>query len=435
MVFQGKCGKITVITEEIMKRIRKSLILIVVLLLTVSLAAFSGCTIVSVNPNQGNGGGVIADPSNTSKNLGVTYDVESVSFQKSNTGERFSLEDAIEKVFNSVVVIQTTLSGGVGVGCGIMLDVDVAYRNESVNRNDFVYILTCHHVIADGTKLAVYLPKYDAEKQAYEYETYEFTGTLIGGDKLSDVAMVRIDLTNNSYGLQLDSLTKAKINDSALSVGQDVFAVGNPTGELPGTVTKGVVSFINREVSVEDIGTMTLLQVDAAINSGNSGGGLFNLAGELVGVVNAGADDYQGLNFAIPIFGENGAENVAYSLIKTSSDNNYGYLAGRWKFDATFTSSADRYGGYVQISSVTPGGTLSKAGARSGDVLISLSGEKNGKEYHLDEVTSLTDFSDFYDDLQRVFVVGDRLTMVVQRGRNKVTLDVTLEQYIYNSLT
>ena len=91
--------------------------------------------------------------------------------------------------------------------------------------------------------------------------------------------------------------------------------MGNPTGYLPGTVTKGIVSYINREVSVEDIGTMTLIQVDAAINHGNSGGGLFNLAGELIGVVNSGADDYQGLNFAIPIFGANGAEAVAESLV------------------------------------------------------------------------------------------------------------------------
>lgn len=419
-----------------MKRIGKSLILVVALLLAMSLAALSGCTVVSVNPNLpgGGDGGSIAEPTNTSRNLGKTYDVASVTFHKSNTGERLSLEEAIDRVFESVVVIETTLSNGTGVGCGIMLDVDVVYRQASVNRNEFVYILTCHHVIEDGTKLTVYLPKYDEEKQMYEYETYEFSGTLIGGDKLSDVAMVRIDLTSNAYGLQASDLTKAKINDSDLSVGQDVFAVGNPTGELPGTVTKGVVSFINREISVEDIGTMTLLQIDAAINSGNSGGGLFNLAGELIGVVNAGADDYQGLNFAIPIFGSNGAEAVAYSLIATSTDSNYGYLTGRWKFGATFTSSADRYGGYVQISSVTSGGTLSKAGARSGDALVSLSGVKDGKTYELNDVTSLSEFSDFYDELQRVFVAGDQLTMVVQRGLSKITLNVTLEQYIYNSL-
>ena len=251
---------------------------------------------------------------------------------------------------------------------------------------------------------------------------------------MSDVAVLRIDLTNNSYGLSESELVKAQINDGDLTVGQDVFAVGNPTGYLPGTVTKGIVSYINREVSVEDIGTMTLIQVDAAINHGNSGGGLFNLAGELIGVVNSGADDYQGLNFAIPIFGANGAEAVAESLVMTSSDDNYGYMQGRWKFGATFSVASDRYGSYVQISAITEGGTLAKAGAKNGDILVSLSGEKNGKSYQLDNITSLSEFSEFYDGLQRVFTAGDTLTMVVQRNFSSVTLKLTLEQYIYNSL-
>ena len=335
-----------------MKKVARNIILLVTaLILALSLAACSGCNVVSVNPGgNGTGGGTIVDPSGVSKNLGKTYDVESVTFHKSTDGAALSLEDAIDKVFESVVVVKTDLSGGTGWGSGILLDMDVVYQDASVNRNDFAYILTCHHVIEDGLKVTVYLPKYDELLGTYEYETYAFSGTLVGGDKLSDVAVLRIDLTNNSYGLSESELVKAQINDGDLTVGQDVFAVGNPTGYLPGTVTKGIVSYINREVSVEDIGTMTLIQVDAAINHGNSGGGLFNLAGELIGVVNSGADDYQGLNFAIPIFGANGAEAVAESLVMTSSDDNYGYMQGRWKFGATFSVASDRYGSYVQIS-------------------------------------------------------------------------------------
>ena len=419
-----------------MKKVARNIILLVtVLILALSLAACSGCNVVSVNPGgNGTGGGPIVDPSGVSKNLGKTYDVESVTFHKSTDGAALSLEDAIDKVFESVVVVKTDLSGGTGWGSGILLDMDVVYQDASVNRNDFVYILTCHHVIEDGLKVTVYLPKYDELLGTYEYETYAFSGTLVGGDKLSDVAVLRIDLTNNSYGLSESELVKAQINDGDLTVGQDVFAVGNPTGYLPGTVTKGIVSYINREVSVEDIGTMTLIQVDAAINHGNSGGGLFNLAGELIGVVNSGADDYQGLNFAIPIFGANGAEAVAESLVMTSSDDNYGYMQGRWKFGATFSVASDRYGSYVQISAITEGGTLAKAGAKNGDILVSLSGEKNGKSYQLDNITSLSEFSEFYDGLQRVFTAGDTLTMVVQRNFSSVTLKLTLEQYIYNSL-
>lgn len=419
-----------------MKKVARNIILLVTaLILALSLAACSGCNVVSVNPGgNGTGGGTIVDPSGVSKNLGKTYDVESVTFHKSTDGAALSLEDAIDKVFESVVVVKTDLSGGTGWGSGILLDMDVVYQDASVNRNDFAYILTCHHVIEDGLKVTVYLPKYDELLGTYEYETYAFSGTLVGGDKLSDVAVLRIDLTNNSYGLSESELVKAQINDGDLTVGQDVFAVGNPTGYLPGTVTKGIVSYINREVSVEDIGTMTLIQVDAAINHGNSGGGLFNLAGELIGVVNSGADDYQGLNFAIPIFGANGAEAVAESLVMTSSDDNYGYMQGRWKFGATFSVASDRYGSYVQISAITEGGTLAKAGAKNGDILVSLSGEKYGKSYQLDNITSLSEFSEFYDGLQRVFTAGDTLTMVVQRNLSSVTLKLTLEQYIYNSL-
>ena len=428
-----------------MKKVARNIILLVtVLILALSLAACSGCNVVSVNPGgNGTGGGTIVDPSGVSKNLGKTYDVESVTFHKSTDGAALSLEDAIDKVFESVVVVKTDLSGGTGWGSGILLDMDVVYQDASVNRNDFVYILTCHHVIEDGLKVTVYLPKYDELLGTYEYETYAFSGTLVGGgafapfiltvDRLGWVCYL-LDLTNNSYGLSESELVKAQINDGDLTVGQDVFAVGNPTGYLPGTVTKGIVSYINREVSVEDIGTMTLIQVDAAINHGNSGGGLFNLAGELIGVVNSGADDYQGLNFAIPIFGANGAEAVAESLVMTSSDDNYGYMQGRWKFGATFSVASDRYGSYVQISAITEGGTLAKAGAKNGDILVSLSGEKNGKSYQLDNITSLSEFSEFYDGLQRVFTAGDTLTMVVQRNFSSVTLKLTLEQYIYNSL-
>ena len=118
----------------------------------------------------------------------------------------------------------------------------------------------------------------------------------------------------------------------------------------------------------------------------------------------------------------------------TSSDDNYGYMQGRWKFGATFSVASDRYGSYVQISAITEGGTLAKAGAKNGDILVSLSGEKNGKSYQLDNITSLSEFSEFYDGLQRVFTAGDTLTMVVQRNLSSVTLKLTLEQYIYNSL-
>lgn len=240
------------------------------------------------------------DPSGVSKNLGKTYDVESVTFHKSTDGAALSLEDAIDKVFESVVVVKTDLSGGTGWGAAFCWTWTSSIRTL---RSTARFRIHSHPVITSsrtGLKVTVYLPKYDELLGTYEYVTYAFSATHGRRGQIVRRAVLRIDLTNNSYGLSESELVKAQINDGDLTVGQDVFAVGNPTGYLPGTVTKGIVSYINREVSVEDIGTMTLIQVDAAINHGNSGGGLFNLAGELIGVVNSGADDYQGLNFAFP---------------------------------------------------------------------------------------------------------------------------------------
>ena len=376
-----------------MKKVARNIILLVtVLILALSLAACSGLQRRKRESGRKRYGRWHDRGSERrfQKSLWKTYDVESVTFHKSTDGAALSLEDAIDKVFESVVVVKTDLSGGTGWGSGILLDMDVVYQDASVNRNDFVYILTCHHVIEDGLKVTVYLAQVRRAPRDLRVRDVR----VLGHAGRRGQIVRRGSAPHRSHQQQLRfkrdaSSSRRRSTTAILPSGWDVFAVGNPTGYLPGTVTKGIVSYINREVSVEDIGTMTLIQVDAAINHGNSGGGLFNLAGELIGVVNSGADDYQGLNFAIPIFGANGAEAVAESLVMTSSDDNYGYMQGRWKFGATFSVASDRYGSYVQISAITEGGTLAKAGAKNGDILVSLSGEKNGKSYQLDNITSL----------------------------------------------
>lgn len=166
------------------------------------------------------------------------------------------------------------------------------------------YIITCAHVIDGASTITVKMT-----------DSTEYTATVIGSDSLTDIAIIKIDKTGLPFAVIGDS--------DKLLVGDDAIAIGNPLGELGGTVTNGIISALDREVEIGDQ-TYNVLQTNAAINPGNSGGGLFNLNGELIGVVNAksSGSGIEGLGFAIPI---NDAIKVAEQLI----DN--GYIKGRPK--------------------------------------------------------------------------------------------------------
>ena len=166
------------------------------------------------------------------------------------------------------------------------------------------YIITCAHVIDGASNITVKLT-----------DGMEYPATVIGSDMLSDIAIVKIDVSDLPF---------ATIGDSAeLVVGEDAVAIGNPLGELGGTVTNGIISALDREVQI-DGQSYNLLQTNVAINPGNSGGGLFNLNAELIGVVNAksSGSGIEGLGFAIPI---NDAIDIAKQLI------DFGYIKGRPK--------------------------------------------------------------------------------------------------------
>ena len=163
-------------------------------------------------------------------------------------------------------------------------------------------IITCAHVIDGASTITV--------KTA---DGTSYTAKLIGSDSQTDIAVIKIDAS----GLQ-----PAVIGDSSkLVVGEQAIAVGNPLGELGGTVTSGIISALERQVNIDGT-TYTLLQTSAAINPGNSGGALFNSAGELVGIVNAkeSGSSIEGLGFAIPI---NSAMGIAEDLLTN------GYVSGR----------------------------------------------------------------------------------------------------------
>lgn len=237
--------------------------------------------------------------------------------------------------------------------------------------SDNGYILTCYHVIADSQSVSVNLRN---------GETYP--AVVVASDQQSDTAILKIEA---------EDLTVAVMGDSdKLEVGDRVVAIGNPLGELGGSVTSGIISALDREVIIANKGTFNVIQTDAAVNSGNSGGGLFNAQGELIGMVNAKASDIgvEGLAFALPV---NDLKPVIEDLL------HYGYVASRGvtlgvslltiSDERTATSyRVDELGCY--ILQVTAGSNAEYAGLQSGDRIISIDGAAISEAQQVVEIIS-----------------------------------------------
>ena len=258
------------------------------------------------------------------------------------------------------------------------------------------YILTCAHVVSGASQITVTIGDTD------------YTATVVGEDDTSDVAVLKIDATG---------LTPATVGDSdSLSVGDSVLAVGNPLGELGGTVTSGIVSALNRSVTIQgtsSTNTMSLIQMDASVSPGNSGGGLFNMNGELIGLVNAksSSSDAEGLGFAIPI---NDAIQVAQDLLEN------GYVSGRPYMGITYIAVTDAqtaaqlnvnaYGVYVV--DVVQGGPADKAGLKAGDRIVSIDGTEIAQK-------------DDLGTLMQQHTAGDTLSITVARDGQMQTVSLT----------
>ena len=351
----------------------------------------AGAACLGVCFGTGYGGAVLAMRSNSANRV-VTNMVQRTDGTAVVSNNDFSAVSA--KVAPSVVVITTESMvtsnnwfGGQyvqsGAGSGVVLTEDG-------------YIITCNHVVSGANNIKVSLN-----------DGTEYTATVVGGDSTTDVAVLKIDATG---------LTPATIGDSdSLAVGQSVLAVGNPLGELGGTVTGGMISALNREVTIEDQ-TMSLIQMDASVSPGNSGGALFNASGDLIGIVNAkSSGDYaEGLGFAIPI---NTAYNVAMDLIQS------GYVTGRPQLGIsvitiTDAATAARYGvtsAGIYISQVNPGSGAEKAGLQAGDRIVSV-----------DNVLAET-ANDVVSRVQEKSV-GDTVSLQVARKGQLITVEVELTE-------
>lgn len=306
-------------------------------------------------------------------------------------------------------VIQNSMSSVVGIYLSATtINYTGASEEEDLGSGSGViitsdgYIVTNNHVVEGGQNIRVCL------QDGSEYEA-----TLIGTDSYSDLAVIKIDAT----GLPAATLGAS----SNMTVGDPVFAIGNPLGVLSSSVSQGIISGLDRTINV-DGHNMTLMQTDAAVNPGNSGGGLFNANGELIGIVNAKSYglDVEGIGFAIPM-------DTAKSIIMDLID--LGYVTGRPYLGISMQDVALRFGsGYssnpffsfggnyvtgVQVVAVEEGSPAQNAGLQVNDVIVGLNDQ---------EITGTSQLS----ALLYEYKVGDTVTISVLRGNETQQLSVTL---------
>lgn len=317
--------------------------------------------------------------------LNIVSSQESSDTTFSDEEDALCLQDIYSSVIDSVVSISSMTSSGTSSGTGIIMSPDG-------------YVITNHHVITGALVISV-----------LTNDNQEYEAALVGSDEMSDLAVLKID----ARGLQA-----AEFGDSSkLRVGDSVVAIGDPLGvQLRGTMTNGIISAINRDLTVGDR-TMTLIQTNAALNNGNSGGPLINFYGQVIGINTVKMSSYytatasvEGLGFAIPI-------SVAKPIIDELIEN--GYVAGRPAIGISGDSLPSYYRTYyrlpdgVYVTSVNEGSDAKAKGIREGDIVTAINGEK---------ICSI----DELNTVKNQYAAGDEVTLTIYRSGTYYEVTVTL---------
>ena len=296
-------------------------------------------------------------------------------------GPELTAQEVYRRVNPSVVTVVAQLKDGASLGTGVIFTEDG-------------YILTNYHVLEGGSDCTIYLEN-----------DHSYAAKYVAGDADSDLAVLKTDLTG---------LPAAQFGDSEkLTVGDKVYAIGNPLGyELRGTLTDGIVSAINRDVWV-DGRTMTLIQTNAALNSGNSGGPLINQYGQVVGIntikMSSSYSNIEGLGFAIP---SSTIRRLVNDLL-TSGEIQPEPVLGVTVWSLGTQLDEDLWG--VEVQSVTEGSAAEKAGVQVGDFVVAAVG---------------IDVSASRDLLRarRQYHVGEEMPMTLWREGELVEVTLVLEQ-------
>lgn len=265
------------------------------------------------------------------------------------------------------------------------------------------YILTNFHVIESSSSISVTL-----------YDGTSYDAVLVGYDESNDIAVLKIDASD---------LSPVVLGDSDnLNVGDDVIAIGNPLGELTFSLTAGAVSALDREITLSSGVMMNLIQTDCAINSGNSGGALFNLYGEVIGITNAkysssGTEaSIDNIGFAIPI---NHIRSIVDSIIEK------GYISKPY-IGVSVGDVSEETMGYglpagAAVKSVVEDSPAEKAGIKVNDIITAVNGN---------EITGRSELSETISSC----AVGDKLTLTVYRQGETLSIDVTVGEQTKSAL-
>ena len=313
-----------------------------------------------------------------------------------DTSKELTTEEIYAKYVNSCVgitvdIVSTNVFGqtvtGAAAGSGFVITEDG-------------YILTNYHVIDGANSITV---TFDNGK--------EYTATYVGGEEKNDIAVIKVDATG---------LTPVVIGKSSdMLVGEQVTTIGNPLGELTFSESTGIISALDRSITLSDGRQMTLIQTDCDINSGNSGGPLFNSHGEVIGIVsakyssgsNSSSASVEGLGFAIPM------DDVA-SMVSDLVKN--GYVTGKpimgisvADVDESVTSYGVPQGAIIRV--VTPDLCGAKAGLQAGDIVTKIDNT---------DVTSASDLTSAIGN----YKPGDKVTLTIFRSGETKTVEVTLEE-------
>lgn len=319
-----------------------------------------------------------------------------VNLAQINAGQKLSAAEVYASNVNSVVGITTQITTNVwgqqvaqaASGSGFVISSDG-------------YILTNYHVIEDATSVTVQFKNGD-----------KYPATIVGGEADNDVAVLKIDATG---------LVPVVLGNSGdLVVGEEVVAIGNPLGEMTFSETRGIVSALDKPLTMSEGTVLNVLQTDCAINSGNSGGPLFNMYGQVIGITNAkysrsansNQASIEGICFAIPI---DDVKDMVQDIIA------HGYVTGKPYVGVTLATvnaqAAARYGrpGGAYVQSIVTGAAADKAGLEVGDIITAVDGEA-------------VDSSAAFIAIKDKHRAGDTVTLTIDREAKKMTLTLTFDE-------
>lgn len=314
--------------------------------------------------------------------------------QSSDTqASSMSARDVYKNCVNSVVYVETTVSAG--------------YRGTATSSGsgffvtDTGYIVTNYHVVDGGSSFKV-----------TTYDNKEYNAKLVGYEDSNDIAVLKIDGDSSFNGVKYG-------NSSSLCVGDNVYVIGNPLGDLTYTLTSGVVSALNRLIKSDDGSLINMFQTDAAVNSGNSGGPVFDGTGSVVGIATAkyASSSIEGLSFCIPI---NDVRSMIDDII------NQGYVSGKASLGVSVYDAGYRNYTYfsvysssvsgAKVAAVGSGSAADKAGIKVNDIITAIDG------YAIDSASTLKTYL-------TAFKAGNTVKLTVSRNGAKSEIEITLDEY------